>query len=78
VVGTCRFSRVVRGFGRILLRREVIRHGSVSFVWFLPLVVSFAVFSGWFRHGRIDLLFVFNLMILFVYLFVELVDPIVK
>jgi len=66
------------GLSRFLLLWEVIRHGSFSFVWFLPLVASVASFSGWFRHGRIDLLFVLNLMILFVYLFVEFVDPIVK
>jgi len=78
VVDTCRFSRVVRGLSRFLLLWEVIRHSSFSFVWFLPLVASVASFSGWFCHGQIDLLFVLNLMILFVYLFVELMDPIVK
>ena len=78
VVDTCRFSPVVRGSGRFLLLGEVVCHSSFAFAKFLPLLGSVASFSSWFRHGRNDLLFVLNLMILFVYLFVELVDPIVK
>ena len=78
MVGICRLPRVVRDLSPFLLQREVRLHGSLSFVWFVPRVASFGIFSCWFCHGRFDLLSVFNLMVLFVYLFVELVEPIVK
>jgi len=40
---------------------EMRLHGSLPFVWFVPLFASFGAFSGRFCHGQFNLLSVFLL-----------------